>query len=207
MLHFKLALNLVISEHYNLVHEGRVYNLKRTDIEDKQWVCRRVEKGCRGSIHTNLGVDAILHCNPHADDCIPDNDILYKMEKKTVLKRRAAEEMKTRHLGFYELLQLLIDEQGSTETLIQQVTSGRVTARDLQIKNKKYEELQQRITALTAEYNGGRVTARDLQIKNKKYEELQQRITALTAEYNGGTRTLEQFLRALAYLVPEGENY
>ncbi|KRY05812.1 hypothetical protein T12_11988 [Trichinella patagoniensis] len=63
-----------------------------------------------------------------------------------------------------------------TETLIQQVTSGRVTARDLQIKNKKYEELQQRITALTA-------------------------------EYNGGTRTLEQFLRAVAYLVPEGENY
>ncbi|KRX63091.1 hypothetical protein T09_1131 [Trichinella sp. T9] len=48
-----------------------------------------------------------------------------------------------RHLGFYELLQLLIDEQGSTETLIQQVTSGRVTAK-----------LQQRITALTAEYDG-----------------------------------------------------
>ncbi|KRY43116.1 hypothetical protein T01_4750 [Trichinella spiralis] len=81
-----------------------------------------------------------------------------------------------RHLGFYELLQLLIDEQGSTETLIQQVTSGRVTARDLQIKNKKYEELQQRITALTA-------------------------------EYNGGTRTMEQFLRAVAYLVPKAENY
>ncbi|KRZ47544.1 hypothetical protein T02_10133 [Trichinella nativa] len=71
---------------------------------------------------------------------------------------------------------LLIDEQRSTETLIQQVTSGRVAARDLQIKNKKYENLQQRITALTA-------------------------------EYNGGTRTLEQFLRAVAYLVPEGENY
>ncbi|XP_003366967.1 conserved hypothetical protein [Trichinella spiralis] len=35
------------------------------------------------------------------------------------------------HLSFYELLQLLIDEQGSTETLIQQVTSGRVSANDL----------------------------------------------------------------------------
>ncbi|KRY07866.1 hypothetical protein T12_8884 [Trichinella patagoniensis] len=81
-----------------------------------------------------------------------------------------------RHLGFYELLQLLIDEQGSTETLNQQVTSGCVTASDLQIKNKKYEELQQRITALTA-------------------------------EYDGGTRTLEQFLRAVAYLVPEADNY
>ncbi|KRX52624.1 Retrovirus-related Pol polyprotein from transposon TNT 1-94 [Trichinella sp. T9] len=46
-----------------------------------------------------------------------------------------------------------------------------------------------------------------LSSKQVKYEELQQRITALTAEYNGGTRTLEQFLRAVAYLVPEGENY
>ncbi|KRY08745.1 hypothetical protein T03_14301, partial [Trichinella britovi] len=63
-----------------------------------------------------------------------------------------------------------------------------------------YETLIQQVTS-------GRVTASDLQIKNKKYEELQQRITALTAEYNGGTRTLEQFLRAVAYLVPEGENY
>ncbi|XP_003369569.1 conserved hypothetical protein [Trichinella spiralis] len=392
-------LHLVLNER---VHEGRVYNLKRTNMQDKLWVCRRVKKGCRGSIFTNLDVDAVLDCNPHADDCIPDNDILYKMEKKNSLKRRAAEELKTipqiyheeassasadletagqfptyksvktvmyrkrakkfprlpptrqqleiplhwrmtksdrrfllynnngtsrcsrymfllraaalevvlqpqtvicdfetalipalqgtfpgvniqgcyfhfcqavmrkvtelgmrtsyiheaetkkkvkmllataflpphdvpvavellgrdatgsiaallnyfrvewmppdrllmcnvynvnictnndlegwhfkmnrlagkRHLGFYELLQLLIDEQGSTETLIQQVTSGHVTASDLQIKNKKYEELQQRITALTA-------------------------------EYDGGTRTLEQFLRAVAYLVPEAEN-
>ncbi|KRY08030.1 hypothetical protein T12_13203 [Trichinella patagoniensis] len=38
-----------------------------------------------------------------------------------------------RHLSFYELLRLLIDEQGSTETLIEQL----------------------RITALTAEYDGG----------------------------------------------------
>ncbi|KRX12600.1 hypothetical protein T07_10087 [Trichinella nelsoni] len=81
-----------------------------------------------------------------------------------------------RYLGFYELLQLLIDEQGSTETLIQRVISGCATANDLLIKNKKYEELQLSITALTA-------------------------------EYDGGTRTMEQFLRAVAYLVPEEENY
>ncbi|KRX85501.1 hypothetical protein T06_519 [Trichinella sp. T6] len=62
-----------------------------------------------------------------------------------------------RHFGFYELLQLLIDEQG---------------------------------------ING-----------NVESAELQQRITALTAEYDGGTRSLEQFLRAVAYLVPEAENY
>ncbi|KRZ75178.1 hypothetical protein T10_12247, partial [Trichinella papuae] len=80
------------------------------------------------------------------------------------------------HLSFYELLRLLIDEQGSTETLIQQVTSGRVTANDLRVKNNKYEEVQLRITALTA-------------------------------EYDGGTRTMEQFLKAIAYDVPEPVNF
>ncbi|KRY49039.1 hypothetical protein T03_1234 [Trichinella britovi] len=85
-------LHLVLNER---VHEGRVYNLKRTNMEDKQWVCRRVKKGCRDSIYTNLDVNGILSSDSHADDCTPDNDILYKMEKKNALKRRAAEEMKT----------------------------------------------------------------------------------------------------------------
>ncbi|KRY11556.1 hypothetical protein T12_2375 [Trichinella patagoniensis] len=79
-------------------------------------------------------------------------------------------------LNFYELLRLLIDEQGSTETLIQQLTSGRVTV------------------------NG-------LRVKNNKCEEVQLRIAAMTAEYDGGTRTMEQFLRAVAYDVPEPVNF
>ncbi|KRX74686.1 hypothetical protein T06_11202 [Trichinella sp. T6] len=57
-----------------------------------------------------------------------------------------------RHLGFYELLQLLIDEQGSTETLIQQVTSGRVTARDLQIKNMQYHKVKKNYQPCCHEY-------------------------------------------------------
>ncbi|KRX51759.1 hypothetical protein T09_12967 [Trichinella sp. T9] len=76
-----------------------------------------------------------------------------------------------RHLSFYELLRLLIDEQGSTATLIQQVISGCVTVNDLRVKNK--------------------------------YEEVQLRLTALTAEYDGGTHAIEQFLKAIAYDVPE----
>ncbi|KRZ70346.1 hypothetical protein T10_4342 [Trichinella papuae] len=59
------------------------------------------------------------------------------------------------HLSFYELLQLLIDEQGSTETLNQQMTLGCVIANDLRIKNNKYKEMQLHITALIAEYDGG----------------------------------------------------
>ncbi|KRY28844.1 hypothetical protein T01_1412 [Trichinella spiralis] len=210
-------LHLVLNErgNCNLVHEGRVYNLKRTNMEYKQWFFRQVKKGCRGSIHTNLDVDAVLDsckavisifakqfCGSGnekkvklllATAFLPPHDVpvavellgrdatgsiaalfnyfrvewmppdrlpmwnVYNVNIRTnndlegwhfKMNRLAGK----RHLGFYELLQLLIDEQGSTETLIQQ-----------------------------------------------KYEELQQRITALTAEYNGGTRTLEQFLRAVAY--------
>ncbi|KRY34996.1 hypothetical protein T01_7587 [Trichinella spiralis] len=44
---------------------------------------------------------------------------------------------------------------GLKETLIQQATSGRVTANDLRVKNNKYEEVQLRITAQTAEYDDG----------------------------------------------------
>ncbi|KRX53163.1 hypothetical protein T09_9588 [Trichinella sp. T9] len=80
-----------------------------------------------------------------------------------------------RHLSFYELLRLLIDEQGSTATLIQQVISGCVTVNDLRVKNK--------------------------------YEEVQLRLTALTAEYDGGTHAIEQFLKAIAYDVPELVNF
>ncbi|KRZ77512.1 hypothetical protein T10_9292 [Trichinella papuae] len=36
-----------------------------------------------------------------------------------------------------------------------QVTSVRGTVHDLQIRNYKYNKVQQHITALTAEYNGG----------------------------------------------------
>ncbi|KRZ17217.1 hypothetical protein T4B_6527 [Trichinella pseudospiralis] len=52
-------LHLVSNErgNYNLVREGRAYNLKRTNMEDKHWVCRQVKKGCWSSMHTNLKVD------------------------------------------------------------------------------------------------------------------------------------------------------
>ncbi|XP_003370715.1 hypothetical protein Tsp_09926 [Trichinella spiralis] len=112
--------------------------------------------------------DRLLMCNVYNVNIRTNNDL----EGWDFKMNRLAGK---RHPGFYELLQLLIDEQGSTETLIQHVISGRVTSNDLQIKYKKYEELQQRITALTA-------------------------------EYDDGTRTLEPFLKVVAYRVPE-ENY
>ncbi|KRZ04591.1 hypothetical protein T11_9311 [Trichinella zimbabwensis] len=66
------------------------------------------------------------------------------------------------HLRFYELLLMLIDEQGSVETLNQWVTSLGVTDNHLQIEKDKYEDMQQRIIGFTAEYDCGTRTKEQL---------------------------------------------
>ncbi|KRZ19176.1 hypothetical protein T11_3333 [Trichinella zimbabwensis] len=80
--------------------------------------------------------------------------------------------MRKRHIGFYELLELLTDEQNPKQQQCYKVASGRIAKHNLQIRNYKYNEVRQHITALTA-------------------------------EYNGGTRTMEQFLKVVAYDFPE----
>ncbi|KRY29148.1 hypothetical protein T01_10964 [Trichinella spiralis] len=59
------------------------------------------------------------------------------------------------HNGLYELLQLLIAEQGVMDTLIQQVLSGNATVGDLRRVNKVYAEKQQRVAQYTCEYTNG----------------------------------------------------
>ncbi|KRZ01821.1 hypothetical protein T11_5945 [Trichinella zimbabwensis] len=61
------------------------------------------------------------------------------------------------HNGLYELLQILIAEQGVTDTLIRQVLSGNATVGDLRRVNRVYVEKQQRVEQYTGEYiNGSR---------------------------------------------------
>ncbi|KRY10906.1 hypothetical protein T12_6287 [Trichinella patagoniensis] len=62
------------------------------------------------------------------------------------------------HNGFYELLQLLIAEQGVMDTLIQQVLSGNATVGDLRRVNMDYAEEQRRVALYLREYNNGRRT-------------------------------------------------
>ncbi|KRZ05321.1 PiggyBac transposable element-derived protein 3 [Trichinella zimbabwensis] len=62
------------------------------------------------------------------------------------------------HNGLYELLQLLIAEQGVMDTLIQQVLSGNATVGDLRRVNRVYAEKQQRVAQYTGEYTNGRRT-------------------------------------------------
>ncbi|KRZ93294.1 hypothetical protein T08_7800, partial [Trichinella sp. T8] len=78
---------------YNSIYEGRVYQLKHTNFEDKQWVCQGVKRRFRSAMHTNSNVNAVLKFAPHAHNCTPYNNILHKIEKYN-LKRGAAEEKK-----------------------------------------------------------------------------------------------------------------
>ncbi|KRY31426.1 hypothetical protein T03_10473, partial [Trichinella britovi] len=62
------------------------------------------------------------------------------------------------HNGFYELLELLIAEQGAMDTLIQQVLSGSVTVGVLRRVNKVYAQKQRQVAQYTGEYTNGRRT-------------------------------------------------
>ncbi|KRZ52732.1 hypothetical protein T02_11717, partial [Trichinella nativa] len=44
----------------------RVYQLKHTNFEDKQWVCQGVKRRFRSAMHTNSNVNAVLKFAPHA---------------------------------------------------------------------------------------------------------------------------------------------
>ncbi|XP_003366201.1 hypothetical protein Tsp_14382 [Trichinella spiralis] len=88
-------LHLVLNRqnNYNLVYEGGSHVLKHTNFDEKQWTCSRVS-GCRSAVYTNLEVSTVLRTAPHAETCTADDCILYKMEKRNTLKRRAREETK-----------------------------------------------------------------------------------------------------------------
>ncbi|KRZ82162.1 hypothetical protein T08_404 [Trichinella sp. T8] len=62
------------------------------------------------------------------------------------------------HNGLYELLKLLISEQGVMDTLIQQVLSGNVTVGDLRRVNKVYAQKQRQVAQYTGEYTNRRRT-------------------------------------------------
>ncbi|KRX62560.1 Small ubiquitin-related modifier [Trichinella sp. T9] len=119
------------------------------------------------------------------------------------------------HNVFYELLELLIAEQGVMDTLIQHVLSGNVTVGDLRRVNKVYAQKQRQFAQYTGEYTNaeqgvmdtliqealpGNVTVGDLRRVNKVYAQKQRQVAQYTGEFTNGRRTLEQFLEALISL-------
>ncbi|KRX29809.1 hypothetical protein T05_11064, partial [Trichinella murrelli] len=55
----------------------------------------QVRSGCRGTVYTNLEVNTVLRSTPHSETCTADESVLYRIEKRNTLKRRAGEETKT----------------------------------------------------------------------------------------------------------------
>ncbi|XP_003373093.1 conserved hypothetical protein [Trichinella spiralis] len=88
------------------------------------------------------------------------------------LNRKAAKA----HNGLYELLQILIAEQGVMDTLIQQVLSGNATVGDLRRVSKVYAEKQRQVAQYTGEYTNGRRTLEQfieaLILKTGKYSDV-----------------------------------
>ncbi|KRX33210.1 hypothetical protein T09_3883, partial [Trichinella sp. T9] len=52
------------------------------------------KKGCKGAVWTDLEVTAVINRKDHVETCQEDEHLAYKMEKKALLKKRSADEMK-----------------------------------------------------------------------------------------------------------------
>ncbi|KRZ87926.1 hypothetical protein T08_6201 [Trichinella sp. T8] len=64
-----------------VMYEGRVHLLRQT-------------VGLP-TVYTNLEVNTVLRSTPHSETCTADESVLYRIEKRNTLKRRAGEETKT----------------------------------------------------------------------------------------------------------------
>ncbi|KRX69464.1 hypothetical protein T06_189 [Trichinella sp. T6] len=53
------------------------------------------------------------------------------------------------HLGFYQFLKLILDEQGKTETVVRQIDNGYTHGRDSVRRSAAYGVQQRRVAALT----------------------------------------------------------
>ncbi|KRY54981.1 hypothetical protein T03_7680 [Trichinella britovi] len=79
----------------SLVYEGRAYKLRYTGKRVKNWGCSKDKKECKGGLTTNLDVTGVLRQTPHGDSCPVYEHIAYKIDKRTILRKRSAEEAKT----------------------------------------------------------------------------------------------------------------
>ncbi|KRX38348.1 hypothetical protein T05_10514 [Trichinella murrelli] len=80
-----------------LVFEGRLYKLKRANRRNVGGVQRYAlndKKGCKGAVWTDLEVTAVINRKDHVETCREDEHLAYKLEKKALLKKRSADEMK-----------------------------------------------------------------------------------------------------------------
>ncbi|KRY45555.1 hypothetical protein T03_3371 [Trichinella britovi] len=75
-----------------LVYRGRCYTLKRTNRNDKCWICASGTRGCPGKLYTNLDATQVIRTGEHAEGCRVDAHAFYHQQQLNELKRLAAED-------------------------------------------------------------------------------------------------------------------
>ncbi|KRZ09469.1 hypothetical protein T11_12604, partial [Trichinella zimbabwensis] len=71
------------------VYRGRCYTLKRTNRNDKCWICASM-RGCRGKLYTNLDATQVIRTGEHAEGCRVDAHAFYHQQQLNELKGLAA---------------------------------------------------------------------------------------------------------------------
>ncbi|KRX61678.1 hypothetical protein T09_4094, partial [Trichinella sp. T9] len=73
-----------------IVYRGRCYTLKRTNRNDKCWICASGSRGCSGKLYTNLDATEFIRTGEHAEGCRVDAHAFYHQQQLNELKRLAA---------------------------------------------------------------------------------------------------------------------
>ncbi|KRZ52395.1 Ragulator complex protein LAMTOR3 [Trichinella nativa] len=73
-----------------IVYRGRCYTLKRTNRNDKCWICASGSRGCSGKLYTNLDATEVIRTGEHAEGCRVDAHAFYHQQQLNELKRLAA---------------------------------------------------------------------------------------------------------------------
>ncbi|KRY45377.1 hypothetical protein T03_4011 [Trichinella britovi] len=75
-----------------LVYRGRCYTLKRTNRNDKCWICASGIRRCRGTLSTNLEATEVIRLSEHAESCPVNPHAFYHHQQLAELRRLASED-------------------------------------------------------------------------------------------------------------------
>ncbi|KRZ84230.1 hypothetical protein T08_13186 [Trichinella sp. T8] len=92
-----------------VVYRERCYTLKRTNRNDKCWICASGSRGCSGKLYTNLDASEVIRTGEHAEGCRVDAHAFYHQQQLNELKRLAAGDLR-------KVLELASNASTSLET-------------------------------------------------------------------------------------------
>ncbi|KRY32856.1 hypothetical protein T01_10792, partial [Trichinella spiralis] len=88
--HYEAGICLYSKEPTKLVYRGSCYTLKRTNHNDKCWICASGTRGCPGKLYTNIDATKVIRTGEHAEGCRVDAHAFYHQQQLNEVKRLAA---------------------------------------------------------------------------------------------------------------------